>query len=67
MFYPLDPLPKWFRGAAMANPITWQIDCLRWATIGVGSTHRVGLESIAFLMFAAASFWYAARCLQRQE
>src|SRR6516164_2952113 len=32
MFYPLEPLPKWFRSAALANPITWQIDCLRWAT-----------------------------------
>jgi ABC-type polysaccharide/polyol phosphate export permease len=35
MFYPLEPLPKWFRGAALANPITWQIDCLRWGTIGL--------------------------------
>jgi ABC-type polysaccharide/polyol phosphate export permease len=55
----------WFRVAALANPITWQIDCLRWGTIG--STHRVALESIAFLLFAVACFFYAARCLQRQE
>ena len=67
MFYPLEPLPKWFRVAALANPITWQIDCLRWGTIGLGSTHRVALESIAFLLFAVACFLYAARCLQRQE
>lgn len=67
MFYPLEPLPKWFRGAALANPITWQIDCLRWVTIGLGSTHRVVLESTAFLLFALACFLYAARCLQRQE
>ena len=67
MFYPLEPLPKWFRVTALANPITWQIDCLRWGTIGLGSTHRVALESIAFLLFAVACFLYAARCLQRQE
>src|SRR5499426_1838456 len=36
MFYPLDPLPRLFRVAALANPITWQIDVLRYATIGVG-------------------------------
>jgi ABC-2 type transport system permease protein len=67
MFYPLEPLPKWFRAAALANPITWQVDCLRWATIGLGSAQQVALESAAFLVFAGASFLYAARCLQRQE
>jgi ABC-2 type transport system permease protein len=67
MFYPLEPLPKWFRGAALANPITWQIDCLRWGTIGLGSAHRVALESAGFLLFAIASFLYAAHCLRRQE
>ena len=67
LFYPLEPLPKWFRAAALANPITWQIDCLRWATIGIGTTHRVALESSTFLLFAAGCFVYAARCLQHQE
>ena len=67
IFYPLEPLPKWFRVAAMANPITWQIDCLRWATIGLGNPHRLAMESIAFIVFAIACFGYAARCLQRQE
>ena len=67
MFYPLEPLPKWFRTIGMANPITWQIDCLRWATIGYGSIHSVALEAGAFIPFAAACFLYAARCLQRQQ
>ncbi len=67
MFYPLEPLPQWFRLSARANPITWQIDVLRWATIGLGDNHLVALESAAFLVFAVASFLYAARCLQRQE
>jgi ABC-type polysaccharide/polyol phosphate export permease len=65
-FYPLEPLPKLFRSAALANPITWQIDCLRWGTIGLGSsTHRIALESTAFLLFTVTCFLYAARCLQR--
>ncbi|HKD01204.1 MAG TPA: ABC transporter permease [Terriglobales bacterium] len=67
LFYPLEPLPKWFRAAARVNPITWQIDCLRWATIGIGNAQLVVLESIAFLVFAVAGFLYAARCLQRQQ
>jgi len=67
MFYPLEPLPKWFRGAALANPVTWQIDCLRWASIGVGTARQVVLEAIAFIAFAVAAFLYAARCLQRQQ
>jgi ABC-2 type transport system permease protein len=67
MFYPLEPLPRWFRAAALANPITWQIDCLRWATIGLGNESRVMLESGAFVVFGLAAFLYAARCLLRQE
>ena len=34
MFYPVDPLPAAFRMAAAANPITWQVDVMRYATIG---------------------------------
>src|SRR5262245_12863791 len=67
MFYHLEPLPRWLRVAALAYPITWQIDGLRCATIGVGSAYHVALESIAFIVFAAACFLYAARCLQRQQ
>jgi hypothetical protein len=53
LFYPLGPLPKWFRAAALANPITWQIDCLRWAKIGVGNAQLVAMESIAFIVFSS--------------
>lgn len=58
---------KAFRAPAVANSTTWQIDSLRWETIGLGSTHRVALQSIAFLLFAVTFFLYAARCLQGQE
>ncbi|HYG98747.1 MAG TPA: ABC transporter permease [Terriglobales bacterium] len=67
LFYPLEPLPKWFQTAALVNPITWQIDLMRYATIGIGSARTVVIESIAFLVFGLASFIYAARCLQKQE
>ncbi len=67
MFYPLEPLPKWFRGVALANPITWQIDWLRFTSIGTGALRSVLIEGGAFLVFAAICFAYAVRCLQRQE
>jgi len=67
MFYPLDPLPGWFRVAAQLNPLTWHVDVLRFATIGVGDPWRILLEAAAFVVFSLAAFAYAVRTLQRQE
>jgi ABC-2 type transport system permease protein len=67
MFYPLEPLPKAFRAVALANPITWQVDVLRYATMGYGEPGWIAVEGAAFLAFSAVSFWLAARALQRQE
>jgi ABC-2 type transport system permease protein len=67
MFYPLDPLPRWLRGIALANPITWQIDWLRYSAVGMGTLRSVLIEGAAFLVFALACFAYAVRCLQEQE
>jgi len=64
MFYPLDPLPKAFRMVALANPITWQIDVLRFATIGIGESGAIALEALAFLGFTAASFVLAIKSLE---
>jgi ABC-2 type transport system permease protein len=64
MFYPLDPLPRAFRVAALANPITWQIDVLRYATIGIGDGVRVAIEAGAFVVFTAASFAVAIHALE---
>jgi ABC-2 type transport system permease protein len=63
MFYPLEPLPKAFRLTALANPITWQIDVLRYATVGIGSGSAVVVEGLLFLVFTAAAFWVAIRSL----
>src|SRR3990172_9339641 len=67
MFSPLEPLPGWFRAAAQLNPLTWHVDVLRFATIGVGDPWRILLEAAAFVVFSLAAFAYAVRTLQRQE
>ena len=66
MFYPVDPLPSPIRELAYANPITWQVDVLRYATIGFGSASTIALEGVAFCAFSAASFGAALWALQRQ-
>jgi ABC-2 type transport system permease protein len=63
MFYPLDPLPRPFRIAALANPITWQIDVLRYATIGIGDGAQVAAEAAAFVIFSIAAFAAAIHAL----
>ena len=67
MFYPLDPLPAAFRAIASANPVTWQVDVLRYATIGLGDPSRLALEAAAFLAFTLASFGAAVLALRQQE
>ena len=64
MFYPIDALPPWLKGASYANPLTWHTDALRFATTGVGTIESVALEAIAFGLFLLVSFWFAVRTLQ---
>jgi ABC-2 type transport system permease protein len=67
MFYPVEPLPQAFRIAALVNPITWQVDVLRFATIGYGNGAAIALESAAFIVFSVVSFGLAQRALWKQE
>lgn len=67
MFYPVDPLPPAFRTVAMANPITWQVDVLRFATTGVGESSGILVESVLFTAFSVVCFAAALRALMRQE
>ena len=67
MFYPLDPLPAGFRAVAYANPITWQVDVLRYATIGLGDPSAIAWESAAFVAFTIVSFAFAVMALRQQE
>jgi ABC-2 type transport system permease protein len=67
MFYPLEPLPAAFRAVAYANPITWHVDVLRYATVGMGEPRVLGPEAAAFCLFALAAFGAAMWALHRQE
>lgn len=67
IFYPLEPLPAWFRWAALANPLTWQVDLMRYSTIGVGDPWQVFVGSLGFVVFSLGAFAYAVRCLQQQD
>ncbi|MGE5243541.1 MAG: ABC transporter permease [Betaproteobacteria bacterium] len=66
MFYPLAPLPEAFRAVARANPITWQVDVLRYATIGLGEGGMVAAEAAAFVVFTAGAFAAAVAALERE-
>ena len=67
MFYPLEPLPAWLRWLSWANPLTWQADFLRYASLGIGDGRRLLLEAILFCGFTVASFSLASRTLQRRD
>jgi ABC-type multidrug transport system permease subunit len=67
MFYPLEPLPAALRMAAYANPITWQVDVLRYATTGLGDPSILSLEIAGFGLFTAASFLGALAALRKDS
>jgi ABC-2 type transport system permease protein len=64
MFYPLEPLPRWFQLAGYANPITWHVDVLRYLTVGVGEQAWILVEAAAFALFVLAGFALAIRSLE---
>lgn len=67
MFYPLSNLPMWFRVLAYLNPMTWQVDLLRFSLLGVGSTAPLLLESVAVVMFTLICLSLAVRALNRAD
>jgi ABC-2 type transport system permease protein len=67
MFYPLEPLPSPLREVASVNPITWQVDVLRYATIGLGDPQRIAVEGAAFALFSLVAFAAATRALRDQQ
>jgi ABC-2 type transport system permease protein len=66
LFYPLAPLPGWLRAIGTVNPITWQVDIFRYATLDL-SEGNVMLQSLAYVAFTIASFFGAAHALRHQE
>lgn len=65
MFYPLSDLPFWFRIPAYLNPMTWQVDLLRFSLLGVGSATPLLLEGAATTAFALVCLAFAVRTLNR--
>ncbi|HEV3219153.1 MAG TPA: ABC transporter permease [Candidatus Acidoferrales bacterium] len=66
-FYPLAALPGWFRIIATVNPVTWQVDVLRYTSIGLGQPRQILQEAAAFAVFAVIMFFLAVRSLRSQE
>jgi ABC-2 type transport system permease protein len=64
LFYPLEQLPAWFRGAAMLNPMTWQVDVMRYTMLGIESP-RLMLEVIGFLAFSLVCLYLSTREIGR--
>ncbi len=67
MFYPLSDLPGWFRIPAYFNPMTWQVDLLRFSLLGVGSPKTLLLEGAAVLVFGIVCLALAVRALNRAD
>lgn len=63
MFYPLAELPEWFRVAARINPMTWQVDLLRYTLLGTGAPAILLLEGLAFGVFTLVCLAFAVRAL----
>jgi ABC-2 type transport system permease protein len=66
MFYPLEPLPRWFRTVALMNPITWQVDLLRYGTVGLTAPHLL-VECFAYVGFALLAFYFGVRTLNQRS
>lgn len=65
MFYPIADLPGWFQWTARINPMTWQVDMLRFGLFGTGAPMLILLESLAFVLFILACLALAVRALDR--
>lgn len=63
LFYPADRLPQVVAWLAKLNPITWQVDLLRYYIYAEGAPASLGWEALAFAGFVAVSFWLANRIL----
>jgi ABC-2 type transport system permease protein len=65
LFYPITELPIWFRIVARLNPMTWQVDLLRFSLLGVGPVSLVLVETAAFAGFSLLCLAGAARALNQ--
>jgi len=63
MFYPVTELPGWFHWATRMNPMTWQVDLLRFSLLGTGAPAVMVLEAAAFAIFTLVCLALAVRAL----
>jgi ABC-2 type transport system permease protein len=63
MFYPVTELPEWFHLAARINPMTWQVDLLRFSLLGSGVPTIMLIEGVAFAVFTVVSLAFAVHAL----
>jgi len=66
MFYPLAPLPGWLKAIAWVNPVTWQVDVFRYATLDLAEGD-VLLQSALFCALTLVSFAGAVYVLRHHE
>lgn len=67
MFYPLSNLPGWFQVVSYLNPITWQVDLLRFGLLGLGTPTTLIVEAAALVLFTLASLVLTLRALRPAE
>jgi ABC-2 type transport system permease protein len=65
MFYPLEQLPAWFRILAWLNPMTWQVDVLRFSLVGLGSAAAAMAEFVTFMAFTLVCLSLAVKTIDR--
>ncbi len=63
LFYPIADLPGWFRATAHLNPMTWQVDLLRFGLLDIGDPAIIALEAAAFCVFTVICLTAAMRAL----
>jgi ABC-2 type transport system permease protein len=65
LFYPIDDMPAWFRTMAYLNPMTWQVDVLRFSLLGTGTPLTILIEAAAFGAFTLSMLAIAVSVLNR--
>ena len=55
----------WFRMGGQLNPMTWQVDLLRFSLLGTGAPAVVFAEGVAFVVFTVAGLAVAVRTIDR--
>ena len=63
MFYPIEHLPVWFRILAWINPMTWQVDVLRFTLLGIGQPSTILTECAGFILFTLATLYFAIKSI----